>query len=109
MKLICRNKDCTNFGIEEEFTHSVYVMVDGHLQSVNAECPCCGEIREEINDAENIPIDEKNIEYGKYSSASMEDKQKILKKRSHEHYLREVKPYKEHKINEAVTTFNSVK
>lgn len=109
MKLVCRNSGCKNFGMEEEFTHSVYTMVNGHLQSVNAPCPCCGEIREEINEAEKIPIEQKNIEFGKYSSASTEEKQNILKKRSHEHYMKEVKPYKEQKLNEAVTAFNSVK
>lgn len=109
MILVCRNKKCSCFNKEEEFYRSPYIMVDGHLQSVYAPCPECGEIREEINEAQQIPIDKKNIDFGKYSSASKEEKQEILKKRSHEHFVKEIQPYKEHQIHEAVKNFNSVK
>lgn len=109
MKFVCRNKNCSRYGQEEEYYRSVFVMVDGKLQSVNAPCPECGEIREEINEAQDIPIDEKSINFGKYSSASTEEKQRILKERSHRHFEKEIKPFKEHQINEAIKNFNSVK
>ena len=63
-----------------------YKMVNGELQSNNAPCPRCGQIRKEINPNRDIPISEKNIEIAKYSSASPEQRREILKKRSHDHF-----------------------
>ena len=104
-KFICNNKDCKKFGVEDEYTSMTYKVVNGHLQATVAPCPCCGEIREEINPNKDIPLSQKNIDIAKYSSASPEDKRAMLKKRSHDHYEKEIKPFKEHQLHETVKNF----
>lgn len=105
MKFVCRNEQCERYGVEDEYFSNSYKVIDGHLVSNNAPCPCCGEIREEINPYKDIPLSEKNIEIGKYSSASPEDKREMLKKRSHDHFEKEIKPFKEHQLHETVKQF----
>lgn len=105
MKFVCRNEQCEKFGIEEEYLTNIHKVINGKLQSNNAPCPCCGEIREEINPYEDIPLSEKNIDIAKYSSASPQDKREMLKKRSHDHYEKEIKPFKEHQLHETVKQF----
>lgn len=107
MKFVCENKDCEKYGIEDEYVRTTYKMIDGHLVSENAPCPCCGKLRKEINEAANIPISEKNLMYGEYSSASPEQKRAMLKKRSHEHFEKHIKESKEEKINAAVKAFKN--
>lgn len=105
MKFVCRNEQCERYGVEDEYFSNSYKVIDGHLVSNNAPCPCCGEIREEINPYKDVPLSEKNIEIGKYSSASPEDKRAMLKKRSHDHFEKEIKPFKEHQLHETVKQF----
>lgn len=105
MKFVCRNERCEKFGIEEEYLSNTYKVINGKLQSNNAPCPCCGEIREEINPNKDIPLSQKNIDIAKYYSASPEDKRAMLKKRSHDHYEKEIKPFKEHQLHETVKNF----
>nr|DAP89570.1 MAG TPA: restriction alleviation protein [Caudoviricetes sp.] len=108
-KFICRNEACKKFGVEDEYTSLTYKVVNGHLQATVAPCPCCGEIREEINPNKDIPLSEKNISIGKYASASKEQKTEMLKKRSHDHYEKTVKPFKEHQLNEAMKQMKEYK
>lgn len=105
MKFVCENPDCPKFGVEDEYLSNTFKIVNGHLQSNNAPCPCCGQIRKEINPYADIPLNEKNIGIAKYSSASPEQRREMLKKRSHDHYEKEIKPFKEHQLHEAVKTF----
>lgn len=105
MKFVCRNEQCERYGVEDEYFSNSYKVIGGKLVSNNALCPCCGEIREEINPYKDIPLSEKNIEIGKYSSASPEDKREMLKKRSHDHFEKEIKPFKEHQLHETVKQF----
>lgn len=104
MKFVCENPECPKFGIEEEYLENTFKMVDGKFISNNAICPTCGKIRKEI-DGKEIPISEKNISIGKYSNASSEQRREILKKRSHEHFEKEIKPFKEHRLQEAMKQF----
>ena len=106
MKFVCKNENCSRYNQEDEYFSNTYRRVGGELISVNAICPECGCIREEINEDANIPISEKNLEFGKYSSASKEQKVQMLKKRSHDHFEKNIKEYKENQINEAVKQFN---
>lgn len=108
-KFICKNKDCKKFEVEDEYTSLTYKVVNGHLQATVAPCPCCGEIREEINPNKDIPLSEKNISFGKYASASKEEKTEMLKKRSHDHYEKQVKPFKDHQLNEAMKQMKEYK
>lgn len=104
-KFICHNPDCPKCGIEDEYLTNTYKMINGKLQSDHVFCPKCGKEREEINDRGNIPIDEKNIAIGEYTGASPERQREMLKKRSHDHYMKEILPYKEYKLHETVTAF----
>lgn len=106
MKFICRNTECPNCGKIDEYLVNIYKMINGQLVSNNAPCPCCGKIREEHNPNANVPLNEKNIEIGKYTMASSEGKKEMLKKRSHDHYEKEIKPFKEHQLHEAIKQFN---
>lgn len=101
----CTNDQCPKFGVVEDYYRDTFKMIDGRLQSVNAPCPCCGQIREEINPNKDIPLDQKNISIGMYTSASPEQRKEMLKKRSHDHYEKEIKPFKEHQLHETVKQF----
>ena len=106
-KFICNNTECSRKGIVDEYLVNTYRMINGQLVSNNAPCPCCGKIREEYNPNANVPLNEKNIEIGKYTMASSESRKEMLKKRSHDHYEKEIKPFKEHQLHEAVKQFNN--
>lgn len=107
MKFICKNLDCEGVNKEEEFYNNSKKFIDGALVSVNAPCPICGQMREEVGN--NTPLSQKNIAVGKYSSASPEDRKKMLQQRAHNHFKKEVEPYKKHRLDEAVTQFSSIK
>lgn len=105
MKFVCINQECEKYGIEDEYLSNTYKVIEGKLVSNNAPCPCCGKLREEINPNKDIPLSEKNIEIGKYTSASPQDRKEMLKKRSHDHFEKEIKPFKEHQLHESVKQF----
>jgi hypothetical protein len=107
-KFVCENKDCPKFGIEEEYFSNTYKMVNGELQSNNAPCPRCGQIRKEINPNMDIPLRDKNIEIAKYSSASPEQKREMLKQRSHEDYEKHVKERKDGLMNQAISEMRNI-
>ena len=105
MKYVCENPDCSQCGVEEEFVAETYVMHDGHLVGKGAVCPVCGNLRREINPNENVSPAEKNLTLAKYSMSSAEERREILKKRSHEHYEKEIRPQKEEKLRQTVEAF----
>lgn len=109
MKFICKNPNCSKFNVEYEYLKNTYKMIDGQWRSNNAVCPKCGQLREEVTLSEPISFSEKNIVIAKYSSASKEEKSKILKKRSHEHFKKEIKPFKEYKLQQAIHNFKNIK
>lgn len=111
VKFICRNENCERCGVEDEYSSLTYKVspTTGRLVATVAPCPKCGELREEINPNANIPLSEKNIEVAKYGSASKEQKTEMLKKRSHDHYEKKVKPFKDHQINEAMQQMKKYK
>ena len=101
---ICNNKDCSEFGVEREITREIFKYVSGKgLVGEQAPCPCCGVDREYVNPKSNVPLDEKNIGFGMYSSASTEQKRDMLKKRSHEHFNAKVKERKDYLMNKAMS------
>lgn len=93
MLFICKNEECAQFGKEQEFSKASYKMVEGHLQATNV-CPECRETMTEVPN--NIPLSEKNFSIGEFEGMTKEQRQAMLKKRSHEHFEKKVKPYKEH-------------
>lgn len=106
---VCNNKECGKYGVEDYYSSVTYRLVEGSLQAACLPCPCCGKEREEVNPNSNIPLSKKNIGVGLYSSASKEGKQEMLKKRAHDHFEKEVKPFKEHQLNEAISQMKKYK
>ena len=107
MKFVCENPECDRCGVICDEYNNTYRMIEGRLVSDKAPCPHCGKMRKEIPN--NIPLSEKHINLGSYTMASPEQRREILKKRSHEHFEKEVKPFKEHQLNEAMSQFKSIK
>lgn len=108
MEYICNNPNCAKFGVKEYFSSEIFRFKDGKLIGANAPCPCCGNIREEINPDKNIPFSEKNIGISLYNGMSIDKKREVLKKRSHEHFQKEIKERKDGLINKAVTEFSEM-
>lgn len=107
MIYICNNPLCSENGVRHEYliNNFKYSAIDHRLVSEHEECPKCGCKRTIINEAENIPIGEKNVGIGEYTGASAETKREMLKRRSHEHYEKHIKERKEYMIHEAVSNF----
>lgn len=108
MKYKCLNKKCEKFNVEVEYLSVEYkVGADGRLVSDKLICPVCGSERAEINPNASIPIAEKNIGINEFSSLSKEDRIKSLKKRSHDHFEKNIKESKNAKIRTAVKNFRN--
>lgn len=58
-------------------------------EEVNHECPSCESVKIKV-------LGQECGVFGKFSSMSPKDKQTVLKKRSNEHYKREIKEKKEY-------------
>jgi uncharacterized Zn finger protein (UPF0148 family) len=80
-------------------------MREGRLVGKGAACPVCGNLRREINPNENISPAEKNLTLAKYSMSSPEGRREILKKRSHDHFEKEIRPQKEEKLRQTIEAF----
>lgn len=104
MIYICENKDCSEYGKEHIHMQNSYSLVNGEWVSNNAQCPCCKKLRKEINPDE-VPLSEKNIDLLRYDMCDKQQQREILKKRSHEHFEKEVKPYKEFRIQTEMDKF----
>lgn len=109
MKYICRNIECPQYGVEEELTKETFVFQNGRLIGKRSYCPKCGKEREEINPNKDIPLSEKNIHVDLYSGMTMEQKREILKKRSHDHFKKEIKERKDGLLNQAMSEMRSIK
>lgn len=106
MIFVCENIDCPDYEIEEEVTRTRYRLVDGEMVSDSAPCPVCGHMRREIS--EEIPLSEKNVNFGDMRMSTVEGRREMLKQRSHDHYEREIRPEKEERIRRAMGRFNNV-
>lgn len=101
---LCQNKDCAHYGQQETVMRESFKYVDGiGLVGEKAKCPICGQIRKYVNPDADVPLSEKNIGFGKYSSASAEQRREMLKQRSHEHFNKKVKERKDYLMNQAIT------
>lgn len=106
MKYVCNNPACSACGVEEYLSSETYAFKDGRLVGKNAACPVCGLERQEVKDPEaNVSPAEKNISLMKFSMSSPDGRREILKRRSHEHYEKEIRPAKEEKIRKTVEAF----
>jgi len=100
MKYVCKNPDCKKYNIEEFLITETFRYRDGKLVGEHVVCPICGKEREEVNPGANIPLSEKNVSVGMYSSMSMEERREALKKRSKDHFNKEIKERKDSMQNQ---------
>ena len=106
---ICLNERCKSYGVKDFVTHEQFIYVEGKgLVGKNCNCPDCGQERKHVNPDADIPFSEKNVEIGKYTSASKEQKAEMLKKRSHEHFEKHVKERKDYLMNKAIGEMRSL-
>lgn len=106
---ICRNEKCPCFDVPDEITRETFKYVSGEgLVGEHAACPSCGERREYVNPKADVPLSEKGVNFGQYSSASTEQKREILKKRSHEHFESKIKERKDYLMNKAIGEMKSL-
>lgn len=100
---VCHNPLCFAEDKEDFYSAETYEFREGRLVGKHAPCPECGEIREEEERGEEINLS--SISVGKFSSLSPSQRAESLKKRSHEHFEKHIKPFKEHQLHEAVSKF----
>jgi len=99
MKLEC--KDCNKI---KELTKVRFVFINNKFVA-DVKCEC-GKYMKDIS--EQIPLSEKSFSIATFQSLSNEDKQNMLKKRSHEHYEKKIKPEKDYKHNLIVKQVKNV-
>jgi hypothetical protein len=109
MKYICLNPKCENYQIEDEYLKEVYSFTNGKLIGKNCRCPRCGQNRKEIDPNVDVPLSEKNIEINKFDGLSVQQKQEVLKKRSHEHFKKNIKERKDGLLNKAMSEMRNIK
>lgn len=110
MKYICINPDCEKYQQEEYLVSETFYFRNGKMVGAHCCCPKCGKERQEIKNPDaDIPLSQKNIAINNMGSMSMEQRREILKKRSHEHFKKEIKERKDGLINAAVSEMNDFK
>lgn len=106
---VCKNTDCSCYDVPDVVTRESFKYVSGvGLIGEHAACPSCGKIREYVNPQADVPLSEKNVNFGQYSSASTEQKREILRQRSHEHFEKKVKERKDYLMNKAIGEMKSL-
>ena len=109
MEYICQNPDCKAYNKPEYLNKEMYRYIDGELTGEHATCPYCGQKRKHHDENEAVPLSEKGAtSILSFNSASTEDKREILRKRSHEHFQKEVKEKKDHLMNKAMTEMKNL-
>lgn len=102
-KYTCKNGGCSLNGKVVYQSKTTYKFSNGELIKTPYYCKNCKKQLIEIEE-EVVPLSEKNILVGKFSSYSKEEKKAVLKKRAHEHYNKEIKERKRDLLGKA---FNS--
>lgn len=103
MKYVCENTDCSKYGVEEYYVSETFKYQDGRLVGSHAVCPSCGKERKEVNPNKDVPLSEKNIGVNLFQGMSTEQKREALRKRSHQHFNKEIKERKDGMLNQAMT------
>lgn len=110
MKYICTNPDCGRYQQEEYLASETFYFHCGKIIGAHSCCPECGRERKDVKNPDaDIPLSQKNVNINNMGSMSMEQRREILKKRSHEHFEKEIKERKEGLINAAVSEMNDFK
>lgn len=100
MKYVCENQECLDYGKEQEFYKTTSTFIGNDLVCLQSICSKCKSKMKNLT--ENVPLSEKNIQIGKIASMSKEDRNKVLKKRSTEHFKSNIKEKKDHLMNTAM-------
>jgi len=108
MKFQCINSECEDYLKVDDYFNNTLKLIEGKLVSNNAPCPKCNKLRDDVTGNDKIPISEKNISMGEYSSMNPQQQKEVLKKRSHEHFKKEIKPFKEHQMNAAMSEMRNL-
>lgn len=97
MKVECENRECSQF--EEVVETKDWDGRDSYGLYLLRQCPVCHKKRKLV-ELESVPsetpIGFEKVSFGKISSMSMQDRKKILKKRSNEHFNKNIKERKEY-------------
>lgn len=108
MKYVCENPNCEKYGVEEYLSSETYRYRDGRMVGEHAPCPVCGRERKEINPNADIPLSEKTVGMNFFDGKNVDERREILRKRTHEHFVKEVKERKEYMINKAKSEFQDL-
>lgn len=108
MEYICNNPECPNYGKKEYFSSEIYKFHGERLVGEHIQCPECGVEREEVNLNKDVPLSEKNIGICLFAGMSKEQKQEVLKKRSHEHFKKNVEERKEGLMSRAINEMRNM-
>ena len=94
MKVMCNNKHCRDFKSIVEVED--WQGMDSYSLFLLKKCPTCGSQRKTIE----LKIEDKpegfNVYFGKFSAMSKEDQKRVLKKRSQDHFKKNIKDKKEY-------------
>lgn len=102
MKYICRNSECSEYEKEEEFSSERFNFRNGRLVGEHSECPVCGKERECIYEKAQVPLSEKSVGIAHFNNKSKNEQREILRKRSHDHFKKEVQERKDHLMHKAM-------
>ena len=96
MEFVCKNPECPRFDQRDYYSSVSLVLRDGQTFCKQSPCPACGREREEIK--KETPADLKCVYFGRFRAMSKEQKQESLKRRSHEHYKKQIAPERRAKL-----------
>lgn len=108
MKYVCNNPECEKYGVEEYLSSETYRYSGGRMVGEHALCPSCGKERKEINPNTEIPLSQKTIGMNFFDGKNIEERREILRKRTHEHFNREIREKKESMISKAKSEFQEL-
>jgi len=93
MRFTCRTEGCTNQNKEIYFFRTKIVILNGEKLVQESICPECGQV---MKDTTQYPQGDIDIYFGKVASMSPQERKKVLKKRSTDHFNRKIKGRKEY-------------
>lgn len=108
MEYICENPNCSEYKKTEFFSSERYIFRNGEFVGEHAICPCCRKERECVDDNAKIPLSEKHTGIMLFNSKSKDEKREILRKRSHEHFQKEIKERKDGLMNKAMSEMKNL-
>lgn len=105
MKYMCTNPECCNFAIEKEVFSHTHVCRGGEMVCLETICKKCGSYGKDLTPF--VPISEKNIVFATVASMSKEKKVEVLKKRSHDHFKKNIAEKKDGLLKQAIGEMKS--